>query len=86
MQTRTLQNAHLTSDDIRQIVGDVEDATVAALLNLDLTHGELEAAAKHCTGNSDELGIPPPPLSPRAAQAFDILLQDPAFLPLEPDR
>lgn len=78
--------ARVTSQEIRTVVGEVEDATVAALLALGLTYAELELAAKHATGNSEELGKPPRPLQGRAAEACDILLGDPAFEPVERDR
>ena len=76
----------LTSADIRHVAGDVEDTSVAALLDLELSYAELELAAKFATGNSEDIGWPVRPLTSRAAQASDILLSDPAFAPLERDR
>jgi hypothetical protein len=73
----------LTRDDILGVVGDVEDATITALLAIGASHLELEQAVMWANGDGDRLGRP---LTGRTAQAYDILLSDPAFAPADEDR
>lgn len=76
----------LTRDDVLRIVGDVEDTTVAALLETGADHLELEQALMWVNGDGDYLGKLGRPLAGRIARAYDILLTDPAFEPLDLDR
>lgn len=79
------QANHLTRDDVVRVVGDVEDATIAALLATGASYLELEQAVMWANGDGDHLGKAGHPLTGKAAQAYDILLSDPAFQPLDPD-
>lgn len=73
--------ARLRRDEVLRIAGEVEDATIAALLATGVDYLELEQALMWINGDGDYLGKLGRPLSGRIAKAYDILLSDPAFEP-----
>lgn len=70
---------HLTHEDVAHLVGDLEDATVAAILATGATHEEIEQALKWAGAGSDEPRLNAHGMTPTAEQVFDILLNDPAY-------
>lgn len=63
----------LTPRDVRDIVGDLDDARIAALLAADATPKELEEAAAWAAGESDLMGDLERPLDGVVARLYDIL-------------
>jgi hypothetical protein len=66
----------LTPDEVRQILGDIDDAKLIDILALRPTVAELEEAAVWATGNGDILGKEGKPLAGIAAAIVDILTAD----------
>jgi phosphoglycolate phosphatase-like HAD superfamily hydrolase len=64
----------LTPQDVKQIVGDLDDAKIAAILATDATVEELEEAAAWASGESDVMGELERPLEGVVATVYDILL------------
>jgi hypothetical protein len=75
-QTRT---QHLGRDDIVQLVGEVEDATIAAIQATGATYHEIEQALRWAGAGLEEPRVNAHGMTPRAEQVFDILLSDPAY-------
>lgn len=65
-----------TQDDVRSILGDVDDATTLEILGLNPTVADLEEAVMWASGSGDVLGKQGRPLAGTAAQVFDILARD----------
>jgi len=65
-----------TGDEVRAILGDLDDATVLEILNLSPTVLELEEAAVWSGGDGDVLGKEGRPLTGIAAQLYEILTRD----------
>ena len=70
----------LTPQDVRHIVGDLDDAKIAAILATDATVEELEEAAAWASGESDVMGDLERPLEGVVATVYDILMTDEEFL------
>jgi hypothetical protein len=70
----------LTLQDVRAIVGDLDDAKTAALLATDATPEELEEAAAWAAGESDVMGDLERPLEGVVARLYDILTAGEEFL------
>jgi hypothetical protein len=70
----------LTQQDVRDIVGDLDDTKIAALLAVDATAEELEEAAAWAAGESDVMGDLERPLDGVVARLYDILTADEEFL------
>jgi hypothetical protein len=83
---RTTKRPALSHADVIHVLGDVDDAIVAAILETGATYGELEEAQIWALGDIAELGKEGHELSPAAAAVYDILLNDPAFLDMERER
>jgi phosphoglycolate phosphatase-like HAD superfamily hydrolase len=64
----------LTPQDVRHIVGDLDDAKIAAILATDATVEELEEAAAWASGESDVMGDLERPLEGVVATVYDILM------------
>lgn len=64
----------ITHDEIGQMVGDLEDAKVAAILTIGPTAEELEEAIAWAEAESDVMGKLEKPLSAVAAQVYEILM------------
>ncbi len=65
-----------TVDDVRRIVGEIEDAKTVAILALRPTMADLEQAALWAVGNGDFLARQGHPLTGVAAAIFDLLTAD----------
>lgn len=75
-----------TRQDVRRIVGDVDDAKLVAILSLQPSVSELEEAAMWSRGDGDVLGKAGHPLTGVAARLFDILAVEDEDEPLPPVR
>ncbi len=65
-----------TWDELRKILGDVDDAKTLEILKLQPTTAELEQAAYWADGEGDQLAREGAPLNGRAAKIFEILVRD----------
>lgn len=83
---RTTTLPALTRAEVIHVLGDVDDAIVAAILETGATYGELEEAQLWALGDIAELGKEGHELSSAAAAVYDILMNDPAFLEMERER
>ena len=71
----------LTPQDLRHIVGDLDDARIAAILATDATVEQLEEAAAWASGESDVMGGElERPLDGVVAAVYDILMTGEEFL------
>lgn len=70
---------HLEAKDVAHLVGDLEDATIAAVLTTGATYAEIEQALKWIGGGREEPRLNSEGLSPTAEKVYDILLSDPAY-------
>jgi hypothetical protein len=75
-QTRT---QHLRREDVVHLVGELEDATIAAILATGATYQEIEQALKWAGAGLDEPRFNAHSVTPTAEQVFDILLSDSAY-------
>lgn len=66
----------ISADQLKAIVGDIEDAKVIEILELSPSIAELEEAAVWATGNGDVLAKGGRPLSGTAAAIVEILTAD----------
>ena len=63
----------LSADDVRRIVGEVDDVKLVAILELGASVAELEAAVAWAEGESDVLGAAREPRSGRVGTLYEIL-------------
>ena len=70
---------YLSHDDVVHLVGDLDDATIAAILATGATYEEIERALKWAGAGLDEPRLDSHGMTPTAEQVFDILLSDPAY-------
>lgn len=70
---------HLTHEDVAHLVGDLDDATIAAILETGATYQEIEQALKWAGAGPDEPRLNAHGMTPTAELVFDILLNDPAY-------
>lgn len=68
--------ALVSQDDLRRIVGDIDDAKVMDILALKPTVAELEEAAIWAAGDGDALARAGRPLTGVTAQIVEILTAD----------
>ena len=68
------QPRRLTPQDVRHIVGDLDDVRIAAILATDATVEEVEEAAAWASGESDTMGELERPLEGVVATVYDILM------------
>ncbi len=66
----------IRADELKSIVGDIDEAKVIEILKLNPTVAELEEAAVWAAGDGDVLDKEGRPLTGIAAQIFDILTAD----------
>lgn len=66
----------LSADDLKRILGEIEDAKVLEILNLNPTEVDLEEAAEWAVGDGDIIDRQGHPLTGKAARIFDILMRD----------
>ena len=69
-------NRPATREDLRRVLGELEDPRVMDVLNLHPTVADLEEAAICLAGDQDVLGKEGHAVSPRANQVVDILSDD----------
>lgn len=70
----------LTPDDVKDVVGDLDDVKVAEILATGATPEELEEAAAWASGESDLMGGElERPLSGAVARVYEILVADEEF-------
>ncbi len=72
-KTTARAGAALSADEIRRIAGDISDARVLAILDLDVSRDELEEAVAWAEGQSDVLGELELPLSGVIGELREIL-------------
>lgn len=70
---------HLEAKDVSHLVGDLDDAAIAAILATGATYAEIEQALKWIGGGREEPHLNSEGLSPTAERVFEILLSDPAY-------
>jgi hypothetical protein len=66
-------NAPVTPEDVRQLVGDVDDADIAAIIATGATPAELEQAWMRAQGYGDAEDRNGGPLTGAAAEVFELL-------------
>ncbi len=76
----------VTRADVTSLAGDLDDATVAAVIATKATYVEIEEAVKWASGDAEQLGKSGRDLSPAAEAVYDILMADPTFEPPDADR
>ena len=69
----------LTPQDVKDIVGDLDDAKIAAILATGANAEELEEAVAWASGESDVMGDLERPLTGKVAQLYDILMTGEEF-------
>lgn len=69
----------LTPQDVRDVVGELDDVKVAEILASGATPEELEEAAAWAAGESDVMGDLERPLSGSVARVYEILVADDEF-------
>lgn len=69
-------SARVSQTDLKNIVGDIDDDKIIAILELQPTLAELEEAAVWATGDGDVLAKEGRPLAGVAAEIFEILTAD----------
>lgn len=69
----------LTPQDVRDVVGELDDVKVAEILASGATPEELEEASAWAAGESDVMGDLERPLSGRVARVYEILVADDEF-------
>ncbi len=85
MKTKTVhpeKNSAPTRAEIIGLVGDIDDATVMAILRTGASYVEIEEAARWAGGEAIPV-VEPAPLTGPAAAVYDILLADPTFAPAD---
>jgi len=75
-QTSGERSATISRDDLRRILGDVDDAKIIEILDLKPTLPEVEQAAIWATGDGDVLAKSGHPLAGVASDIVDILTVD----------
>ena len=79
MTARRQGSRSLTPDNVRHIVGDLEDVKVAEILATGATTEEIEEAAVWAAGESDVMGETERPLSGVVRRVYEILLAGEQF-------
>ena len=70
----------VTQQDIKSILGSVDDASVTAIIAIGPSVSELEEAVAWASGESDVMGELERPLEGAVARVYDILTRDEAWL------
>lgn len=76
----------VTPADVVRLAGDIDDATVAAILGTNASYTEIEEAVRWAGGDAEHLGKAGRAPSPAAEAVYDILTSDPTFSPPDGDR
>jgi hypothetical protein len=69
-----------THDEITSLVGDLDDAVIAAIFQTGASYAEIEQAARWAGTDLEEAKPNSHGLSPLAEQVYDILVGDPNFV------
>lgn len=77
---------HPTHDEIVALVGDLDDAVIAAIFATGASYAEIEQAARWAGAEKEEPRPNSHGLSPVAEQVYDILVADPGFVAEEERR
>jgi len=72
-----------THDEIVSLVGDLEDAVIAAIAKTGASYVEIEQAARWAGAEMDEPRPNAHGLTPQAEAVYDILAADPNFVGAE---
>jgi len=70
---------HLTRDDVAHLIGDLDDAVIAAILATGATYVEIEQALKWVGAGAEEPRLNAHGLTPAAELVCDILLSTSEF-------
>jgi hypothetical protein len=73
---RASRSSPVTREELRQILGEIDERKVLEILALGPTIEDLEQAAKWVTGEGEIVGKSGHPLAGRPAEIFDILNAD----------
>jgi hypothetical protein len=76
----------LSHDEVIRLCGDLQDATVQAIVDSGATVPDLEIALAWAGGEDDVMGEERKPLEGIPAAVYDILTRDPEFGEFEVDR
>lgn len=76
MPASSMEAVAATRDELKHVLGEVEDAKTLEILALKPTVAELEEAMLWAEGEGDTLGKAGHPLTGRAAEVYDILIRD----------
>ena len=76
------KSAAVSHTDVMHLVGDIDEAVVAAILATKASYQEIAEAAKWAEGDAEQLGKSGHVLSPAAEAVYDILTTDPTFTPV----
>jgi hypothetical protein len=71
--------------DVVNLVGELDDSAINAIIGTGATYREIEEAVRWATGDAEQLGKEGHGLTTAAAAVHDILTADPLFEP-DPDR
>jgi hypothetical protein len=69
-------SALATRDELRRILGELDDETITEIMMLGASVGEVEEAAVWASGQGDVLGKSGHPLTGVAAEVFDLIPSD----------
>ena len=75
-----------TRDEIVGLLGDVEDALVAAVQARGASLEDIAEAVRWATGDAEQLGKDKRQMSPAAEAIYDLLMSDPSFASAERER
>lgn len=76
--------SQLSREDVIHLVGELDDATLAAIVATGASAAEVERAVKRASGEGE--GVAKRPLGPRTEAVIDLLAACPTFQKLEPER
>ena len=62
-----------TYDDIKRLLGDLDDHMIAEIENMELSISELEEVSAHLAEETDVMGELRKPLTGRALRVYDLL-------------
>ena len=79
MKVSEQRTRSLTPQDVRDIVGDLDDAKIAAILATGANAEQLEKAMAWASGESDVMGDLERPLTGVVAQLYDVLMTGEEF-------
>jgi hypothetical protein len=81
MSTQSAKATPPSRADVANLVGELDDSVISAILGTGATYLEIEEAVRWATGDAEQLGKERHGLTAAAAAVHDILTADPAFEP-----